>query len=490
MEVDDRDLGPVEVDPVGVGPGDVGPHEVAEMRARPVEAAQEGVDGAGADGPPAPLVGPVDVDLDLDELDQIVERAHDLAVDVDRPVADGLGVAQLGDDVVHDHRVLLAVVLGVGEQERQQLLPAELLDGPEEGRDVALPGGDVGAGVGVVADGRGEERHGLERPRGQAEVGVAGRLVVAQVDVGVVEEQQVLALDVEDERLGVGRLGAEHARVEQAVEQEGGVGGLGGHARDAADVHVGAAGAVEELEVQVEGLVVTRQAGGQQLAHLREQQGLVALGPRGLAHLLARQRRNEDLGLEAGGEHLRGLADLGGQHAVGHEEHVAVEAGALVGGPHLRHDARDAQRLPVGQHPVDHDDVVELQVRALADPHPELERRGRLGADDPARDGGRGGLAGGTFHADRRYPAGVTARAMPPAGGRRDRGGPADAERRQPGRNERRTVRRRLSTFRSTRHTLCQVPSAMRPPSTGIDAYGGTSAGITCERPCPGDPCW
>ena len=33
---------------------------------------------------------------------------------------------------------------------------------------------------------------------------------------------------------------------------------------------------------------------------------------------------------------------------------------------------------------------------------------------------------------------------------------------------------------------LCQVPSASRPSSTGTVAYGGTSAGITCERPWPG----
>ena len=35
---------------------------------------------------------------------------------------------------------------------------------------------------------------------------------------------------------------------------------------------------------------------------------------------------------------------------------------------------------------------------------------------------------------------------------------------------------------------LCQVPSASRPSSTGTVAYGGTIAGITCERPCPGEP--
>ena len=53
----------------------------------------------------------------------------------------------------------------------------------------------------------------------------------------------------------------------------------------------------------------------------------------------------------------------------------------------------------------------------------------------------------------------------------------------QPARKESRTSRTGLSMLRSTRHTLCQVPSARRPPSAGTVAYGGTIAGITWERP-------
>ena len=56
------------------------------------------------------------------------------------------------------------------------------------------------------------------------------------------------------------------------------------------------------------------------------------------------QRRHEHLGLEAGGRAPRAAStDLGGQHAVGDEEHVGVEAGALVAGPHLGDDAVDAR---------------------------------------------------------------------------------------------------------------------------------------------------
>src|SRR5690606_818799 len=46
-----------------------------------------------------------------------------------------------------------------------------------------------------------------------------------------------------------------------------------------------------------------------------------------------------------------------------------------------------------------------------------------------------------------------------------------------------------LSTLRSTRATDCHVPRASRPPTTGSVANGGMMAGITCDRPCPGEPC-
>ena len=106
--------------------------------------------------------------------------------------------------------------------------------------------------------------------RRQAERGVARRLVVVELGVGVVEEQQVLALDVEDQGLGVGRLGAEHAGVEQRVQQERGVARLRGHAGDAGDVDVGALGAVDEVEVEEHRLAVAAEAGGQLAGDLVE----------------------------------------------------------------------------------------------------------------------------------------------------------------------------------------------------------------------------
>ena len=107
--------------------------------------------------------------------------------------------AQLGGDVVHDDRVLLAIVLGVGEQERQQLVAAELGDRPEE---ASAPR----ACATTRRAGRWRRRARAARRRrrsgngadGQADELVAVALRVVEHRVGVVEEEQVLALDVED----------------------------------------------------------------------------------------------------------------------------------------------------------------------------------------------------------------------------------------------------------------------------------------------------
>jgi hypothetical protein len=181
----------------------------------------------------------------------------------------------------------------------------------------------------------------------------------------VVEEQQVLALDVEDQRLRIDGVLTERAGVEQAVEQERGVGGLRGDTRDPGDVDVRAARAVEELEVDVDRLVVTGKAGGQPFLHRVEVQGLVALLADRLADDGTGQRGHEDLGLDPGQGHLRGLGHLAGEDPVLDQEHVGVEASPLVAGPHLRYDAVDRDRLAAGRGALGRDDVVELQVVAL-----------------------------------------------------------------------------------------------------------------------------
>ncbi len=162
-----------------------------------------------------------------------------------------------------------------------------------------------------------------------------------------------------------------------------------------------AAGAVDEVQVEVERLVVAGEPGREAALHPVEEQGLEPIGPGGPADGRARQRRDEDLGLETGGEDLRGLADLGREHTVLDEEDVAVEAGALVARPHLRDDAVDADLVARGEHALEGDDVVELQDRALGHRHPEVQRRGVLRAEHAAgqRLGG-GGLVRRDHHAD------------------------------------------------------------------------------------------
>ena len=91
----------------------------------------------------------------------------------------------------------------------------------------------------------------------------------------MVEEEEVLALDVEDQRLGVGGLGPEDPRVEHRVEEERRVRGLRRHARDARDVDMRAAGAVDELKVGEERTVVAPEPDDETLLHLVEVQGAV-----------------------------------------------------------------------------------------------------------------------------------------------------------------------------------------------------------------------
>ena len=69
--------------------------------------------------------------------------------------------------------------------------------------------------------------------------------------------------------------------MEQGVQEEQGVGGLGGHSGDPADVHMGSPGPVEEVQVQEHGLAVPGQPRGHPPLHLVEVQRLVAvLAPR------------------------------------------------------------------------------------------------------------------------------------------------------------------------------------------------------------------
>ena len=396
VQVDDGDLVGVEVQGVVRGVGDVGPDQVLDARRGRREAADERVRRCCADGP----TGPALVDrlvrirrnqLVVDDVDQVPEAAHGDALDAQRPVAPVLALGQFAQarrDRLDDDRVLLALVLRIGEQERQQALGAELVDGPHERPHPGGPRPDVGRGVRVAPARRGQHPDAAERRGRQAECGVARRFTLAEADVGVVEEQQVLPLDVEHQRLGIGRLGTEHAGTEQRVEQERGVARLRGHATDAADVDVGALGAVDEVDIEVHRLAVAAEPGGQAPGDLVVVQRGRPLVADGAADLGAGQRRDEHLRHDPGDLDQRRLGDLRRQPPVGDEEHVALEPGPLVAGAHLGDDPIDLEHLPGGQDAIDGDDVVELDVLPGRDRHPELQRRGVVRPDHTADDWG------------------------------------------------------------------------------------------------------
>ena len=214
----------------------------AERALRRQQPAHERVDRAHADGAAGPrrsrrvLVG----DPVHDEVDEVVGTCAACSPSIDQAPSSPAGLpsrVSLAGDVVHHHRVLLALVLGVGEDERQQLARRRTPRSSRRTRARRWCGWRRRApALGSPAPGRGEApRRSAKGPAGRPSrrVAVAARSSVRR-RVRLVEEQQVLALHVEDERLGVDGLGAEHARVEQAVEQEGGVARLRGDAGDAA----------------------------------------------------------------------------------------------------------------------------------------------------------------------------------------------------------------------------------------------------------------
>ena len=137
-------------------------------------------------------------------------------------------------DLVDDHRVLVALVLDVGEHVRQQLAarrtrPASTRRrSPRDVRPVTCGRPVWSPGIGGAKNPT--EPNGLASRPSRAYVGPQ---VVVEPDVGLVEEQQVLALDGEDQRLRVDGPGAERAGGEQRVQQEQGEAGLGRDAGDA-----------------------------------------------------------------------------------------------------------------------------------------------------------------------------------------------------------------------------------------------------------------
>ena len=176
---------------------------------------------------------------------------------------------------------------------------------------------------------------------------------------------------------------SEHARGEKGMKQESGVARLGSDTGDTRDVDVGAALAVEKLEVDEERLAAAAEPDRKALLHAIEEEGLIAFGALGYAHRLPGEGRHEHLGLEPGRRDLGGLGHLGRQEPLFDQEDVGIEAGAFVAGPDLADHPVDVDDLASREVAFERDDVVELEKPLRIDPHPELERGGVFGSDYP-----------------------------------------------------------------------------------------------------------
>src|SRR5918996_3720537 len=202
VKVDDRDL-LVELYAVTGSARDVTADDPPQRLHRAVQTAYERVDGPGPDHGPGPVLL---LDLARDEPGKLCEGANLLAFDAYAPLGQGRRVAQLRRHVVDHHRVVLPVVLRIRETERKELLAAELLERPEERSHPVGAAGDVRGRVRIVDPRRSEHPDARERARFEPEPAIAVAVVVAQLDVGVIEVQEVFALDGEDQGLRVQRL--------------------------------------------------------------------------------------------------------------------------------------------------------------------------------------------------------------------------------------------------------------------------------------------
>jgi hypothetical protein len=136
--------------------GQVAADDHGQRPYRRAQPAQQGVDAAryrAARHPRRP--GGIVAQLILEQREQVAEAAQDLVVvrghaaDLDGPVSPGRDdiPAQPRRHLADQHRVLGALVLGVGEHERQQFLLAEFGERPVERADRPITGGHVrGAG--------------------------------------------------------------------------------------------------------------------------------------------------------------------------------------------------------------------------------------------------------------------------------------------------------------------------------------------------------
>jgi hypothetical protein len=201
-----------------------------------------------------------------------------------------------------------------------------------------------------------------------------GPVPVTEPPIGVVQEQEILALDIEDERLGISSFMAENFRTEEAEEQEACVASLGGDARDARNIHVRTAPAVKKREIEIDGKAVTREAGGESLLHAIEMEREVAVLPGDPKHDIAGARRHPGFRFDAGGDNPRATRDFERQHALVGKEDIAFETAALVLGADQIYETGNLDMLVAGNQGPHCHDIVELKMCLRIDSDPPLER--------------------------------------------------------------------------------------------------------------------
>ena len=161
---------------------------------------------------------------------------------------------QLLLDALADERQLVLRVVRVGEAELEQPEIDELARRPREDVDALEPSAGVGDQVAAASARRRPESHARERRRLHADRGppLGRALGLGEQPIGLVQPQQVLALDVEHQHAQVRRAltddrrrGRQHPQEEQRERR------LRGDAGDACDRHVAALAAVEEVEIDV-----------------------------------------------------------------------------------------------------------------------------------------------------------------------------------------------------------------------------------------------
>src|SRR5260370_32063999 len=174
------------------------------------ESSHEGVDCSGTDSlaSPTSISHPID-----DKIGQLLVSPQLNIVDFPGAVVSRGSPITLEDrrDIVDHHGVLLPLVLRVGEHERKEFLLAEFSKRPVEAPHTLVTCRDVRAGIWIALAGRSVDRHGIKSPMRKIERLVETLVFLAKLRVFVIEEQKILALDVEDQRLRIDSLRAQNA---------------------------------------------------------------------------------------------------------------------------------------------------------------------------------------------------------------------------------------------------------------------------------------